>query len=407
MNILFVTDVSAGKVTSGSERVLFEQSTRLQKKGHNVHILTRKLPEHNSDQEVIQGVREWRYDIDPSNSLSFIRSTLSNCKDLFENLEKKYSFDCVNFHQPFSAYAVMHSPEIRKVRKVYTCHSLSFEEFRSRNPRPEFDLRRIIYCLNIQARKYIERKILNESDSIVVLSRFTQGKLWDAYRIPPEKVLIIPGGVDLEKFFPAIDKPEIRRRLSIPDGKIILLTVRDLEPRMGLENLVYAMKSVIQVMPDIYLVIGGRGPLKNDLVSLSRRLGIEDYIGFAGFIPEKELPDYYRMSDIFILPTKELEGFGLITLEAMASGVPVLGTPVGGTKEILGQFNRDFLFTDTEPDSMADLIIEKCRKILEDPGYWQRISDQCRKFVENNYSWDKNVDLLEKLFTTCLKRGEL
>ena len=378
----------------------------MQRRGHDVHILTRKLPEHRSDQEVIQGVREWRYDVDPGNNFSFIRSTLSNCKQLFKKLEKQYSFDCVNFHQPFSAYAVIDLPEIRKVRKVYTCHSLSFDEFRSRNPKPGLSLRRITYFLNIQARKYIESKALDGSDNITVLSRFTQEKLWDAYKISPEKIVIIPGGVDLERFSPAVDKNEIKDRLNIPEGKIILLTVRDLEPRMGLENLVHAVKKVIPAMPEIYLVIGGRGPLKDDLISLSQRLGIEDYIGFAGFIPEKELPDYYRMSDMFILPTKELEGFGLITLEAMASGVPVLGTPVGGTKEILGRFNPDFLFADTEPDSMADLIVKNCMKINESPEDWRRISGQCREFVEDNYSWDKNVDLLEKMFAKSLKGEE-
>ncbi len=102
---------------------------------------------------------------------------------------------------------------------------------------------------------------------------------------------------------------------------MILFTVRDLEPRMGLKNLICAFKEVIKVVPDGYLVLGGQGPLKNNLVSLSQELGVEDYIKFVGFIPEEDLPDYYRMADVFILPTIELEGFGLITLEALASAM--------------------------------------------------------------------------------------
>lgn len=397
MNILFVTDVSISKPTSGAERVLFEQSTRLQNRGHSVHILTRKLPEHNSNREVIQGVREWRYDIDQRNSLSFIRSTLLTCKKLFESLQDHYSFDCINFHQPFSARGVIWSPASRKVRKIYTCHSLSFEEFRSRNPRPKGIIERLPYSFNVQARKLIEKKALNASDRIAVLSRFTQERLWSAYRIPSAKVVIIPGGVDLQRFYPGADKGEIRRRLNVPEEKMILFTVRDLEPRMGLENLIYAVREVIRAVPDSYLVLGGQGPLKDQLISLSQELGVENYISFVGFIPEQGLPDYYRMADVFILPTAELEGFGLTTLEALASGVPVLGTPVGGTVEILGKLDTRYLFEDTRPDSMASLIIETCQQLRNNPPLWQDTSARCRAFVEAHYSWERNVDQLEDL----------
>lgn len=405
MNILFVSDVSIAKPISGAERVLFEQSTLLGKRGHDVHILTRKLPDHNSNQEVIQGVREWRYDIDQRNSFSFIKSTLSNCKKLFESLQDQYSFDCINFHQPFSARGVIRSPVSKKVKKIYTCHSLSFDEFQSRNPRPTTSIKKVSYFLNIQVRRFIERKILNESDRIAVLSRFTQKKLWSAYKVPPGKIVIIPGGVDLQRFYPAVDKVRTRRHLNIPQEKTILFTVRDLEPRMGLENLICAFKEMIKVVPDGYLVLGGQGPLKNSLVSLSQELGVENHIRFVGFIPEEDLPDYYRMADVFILPTIELEGFGLITLEALASGLPVLGTPVGGTVEILGRLDSRYLFKDTKPESMAYLIIDTCQQFRSNPQLWQDVSARCRAFVEAHYTWERNVDRLENLLLQSLESG--
>ena len=405
LNILFVSDVSISQESSGAERVLFEQSTRLSNRGHTVHILTRRLPNHKSDQDVIQGVREWRYDIDQRNSLSFIRSTLSNCKKLFESLQNNYSFDCINFHQPFAAYAVIRSKASKGIKKVYTCHSLSFEEFQSRNPRPRNAVKRLSYSLNSEARRFIEKRVLFRSDRIIVLSKFTQEKIWNAYKIPPEKTVIIPGGVDLQRFSPAVDRMEIRRRLNIPEEKMVLLTVRDLEPRMGLENLVCAFRDILRELPDSYLVIGGRGPLKDRLISLSRSLGLEGAVSFAGFIPEEDLPDYYRAADVFILPTIELEGFGLITLEALASGVLVLGTPVGGTVEILGKLDSGYLFKDTKPESMASLIIETCQQFKNNPRLWQDVSSQCRAFVEAHYSWERNVDRLENLLRQSLDSG--
>jgi len=398
LNILFVADISIHKVIGGAERVLFEQSTLLQKRGHNVHVLTRKLPEHKSDHQIIHGVNEWRYDVDQRNTLLFIKSTWLNSKKLFEILHNKYKFDCINPHQPFSALGVIRSPLGNKVKKVYTCHSLSFEEFKTRNPRPQNIIKRVFYSLNIKARKFIEKKILNESDVIAVLSRFTQEKLLSAYKISSEKIVIIPGGINLQRFYPATDKIIIRRRLNIPEERLILFTVRNLVSRMGLENLLYAVKDVVEAVPDICLVLGGDGPLKNNLFSLTKELGIENHVQFVGFVPELELPDYYRMADIFILPTIELEGFGLDTLEALASGLPVLGTPVGGTIEILGKLDAKYLFKDTKRESMAALITETCREFRANPGVWQDVSSKCRLFVEENYSWEKNVKSLENLF---------
>jgi len=397
LNILFVSDVSISKVIGGAERVLFEQSTRLQKMEHGVHILTRKLPSHKSNHEIICGVNEWRYDVGQSNGFSYIKSTLSNCKKLFKSLQNQYFFDCINFHQPFSALGVIRSSASQKIKRIYTCHSLSFEEFQSRNPRPNGIVKRIPYFLNIEARKFIERRALCKSDAVVVLSWFTEEKLQRAYNIPTGKITIIPGGVDLERFYPAADRKIIRQQLNIPQEKMILFTVRNLVSRMGLENLIYAVKDVVKTVPDIYLVLGGEGPLKNYLISLTQKLGIENHVKFAGFILEEELPDYYRMADIFVLPTLELEGFGLITLEALASGIPVLGTPVGGTVEILSQFDSKYLFKDTSSEAMASLIIKTCQEFKSNPELWQDVSSQCRLFVEDNYSWEVNVRSLENL----------
>lgn len=404
MNILFVSDVSIQDVIGGAERVLFEQSTRLARKGHRVHVLTRRLPEHVSDHETIYGVQEWRYDTDRQNALSFLKSTALNARLLFEDLQQKHPFDCINFHQPFSAYGVIQSHMSRSIRKVYTCHSLSFEEYQSRNPKPQSTTEKVSFQANIQGRKRIEKKALAASEKIIVLSVFTKDKLCTSYGISSDKIVVIPGGVDLARFYPVADRLRIRKRLDIPTNHMILLSVRNLVPRMGLENLIHSMKDVISRVENVTLLLGGNGPLKEKLVALVRKLGLENHIHFIGFIPEDDLPDYYRASDIFILPTLELEGFGLVTLESLASGVPVLGTPVGGTVEIIQKFDPRYIFWGTEVADMSDLIIKTCLRFQENPQFWQRTSAHCRRFVEQNYSWERNVDDLESVFLGNLQK---
>ncbi len=403
MNILLASDVSISNLIGGAERVLSEQCTRLIQKGHSVHILTRRLHGHVTTHENISGVKEWRYECNYKNQISFLYSNIRNGKLLFEKLHNKYHFDCINFHQPFSSLGVIQSALSIKIAKFYTCHSLSFEEFVSRNDTKNGLLNLPQYYLNIYIRKLIEKRILNKSDKITVLSQFTKEKLLDIYKISPKKVSIIHGGVDLKKFEPSENKFKIRKALGISDNKIVIFTVRNLVNRMGIENLILAFKNIVSSAPDIYLVIGGDGPLRTDLINLANTLGLKDSIQFTGFIPEEKLPSYYQMADLFVLPTRELEGFGLVTLEAMASGLPVLGTPVGGTKEIIGNFDSSFIFKGTDPYSIADLILENYNLIKQNPEKWNEISHRCRNFAERNYSWEKNIDALEDLFTKTLQ----
>jgi glycosyltransferase involved in cell wall biosynthesis len=287
--------------------------------------------------------------------------------------------------------------------KVYTCHSLSFEEYATRNKNQTGVYNNAIFIFNLFGRKWIEKYVLKKSHKIIVLSEFTCEKLKHIYNIFTGKISVIPGGVDLEKFYPLENKMTVRDLLKIPFGKVILFTIRNLVERMGLENLILALKNLREKAPDIFLILGGEGPLKDRLMSLAKEIGVEEHIKFTGFINEKQLPDFYRAADIFVLPTKVLEGFGMVTLEAMASGLPVLGTPVGGTKEILGKFDPSFLFDGTDSDSMAALILEKYYLIKNNTQKWNEISLRCRAFVESNYSWEKNIDAIETLFRKTMQ----
>ena len=397
-----VSDYPLAEVMGGAIRVLYEQSSRLANKGHSVHILTRE--EHsNEGYSKICGIKEWKYEVDNRNSIRFAKSTLTNSRKLFDSITDRYSFDHIIFYQPFSAYGILSSKKSNNVNKIYSCFSFSFEEFKSRNKRPNRLIRKLIFEMESLARKKWEEKVLNKSEKVIALSQFTKDKIQDVYSIPQEKISLIPGGVDLKRFKPFRDKSAIRNRLKVPTGKIVLFCVRNLVKRMGLENLISALRIIIKKAPGVILILGGEGVLKNELITLARNADLENYIYFVGFIPEEQLPDYYGMADLFVLPTKELEGFGLVTIEAMASGLPVVGTSVGGTKEILGNFDESFLFKGTDSGSISDLILEKCQVIKQNPEKWKSVSNQCRKYVENNYSWGKNIDSLEELLAKSFK----
>jgi glycosyltransferase involved in cell wall biosynthesis len=385
-------------VLGGAERFLYEQSIRMSERGHLIHSLTRRLNQHDKDHEVIGGVHEWRYDYDQSNPSSFFKSTCLNAKMLFEILQQKYNYDCINFQQPFSALGVNLSARSKFLPKVYTCHSLSFEEYASRLLKSKGIACKFSTFLQTPVRKIIEKYNLNKSNAITVLSEYTKEKIVSTYNIDRDKIVTIPAGVDLQKFHPNCLKQSVRKILKIPEDKFILFTVRNLVQRMGIENLIVAFREIQKETQNINLVIGGVGPLQNYLKLKIKKYGLEKNVHFTGYISEEQLPLYYQMADLFILPTLELEGFGLVTIEALASGLPVLGTPVGGTKEVLGKFNKDFLFKGTKPHQMAKLILENYHIKKRNPQKWMELKEQCRKYAEKEFSWDKNIKLFERLF---------
>jgi glycosyltransferase involved in cell wall biosynthesis len=397
------SDYPLREFIGGSVRLMYEESTRLAEKGHKVHMLTREELIRQGYDEV-KNIQEWKYPVNNNNSLLFLKTTLSNSRRLFETLSKKFKYQVLNFHQPFSAFGILKSPQSDEISKIYTCHSLSFEEYKSRNPNRQRLIDKLFYPLNIIGRKYFESSVLKKSDFIVVLSHYTADRLYKLHGIAPHKIIVIPGGADLHRFRPSNNKAQLRLSLDLPKDLFILLTVRNLVPRMGLENLITALKMVLSHRRDLLLIIGGEGPLGPALEKHARSLGISEFIRFAGHIPDSKLPRFYQMADLFILPTRELEGFGLVTVEALASGLPVLGTPVGATKEILTKLGPDYLFDDTTADSIAAGILRALRAWPQNQATYDYISRTCRKVAEQHYSWDNRVRQLEELYYSILDR---
>jgi glycosyltransferase involved in cell wall biosynthesis len=396
LRILFVADVSIQRVIGGAERVLFEQSTRLADRGHRVHVITRRLPEHRTGRETIQGVEEIRCAFEPKGGLRPIAQTWLQARRHLVRLHEQLHVDCLNIHQPLTAFGLISQAAALGIPRVYTCHSLSAEEYLSRRTEcgPAGLVSRRIHAAG---RNWIEGRVLRRCNRIVALSQYTQEKLRRVHGIPGDRVEVIPGGVDLVRFHPAIDKAAVRKELSIPEDRFVLLTVRNLVPRMGLNRLVLAIQAVAAKIPQSLLVIGGHGPLRDEMLALINRLGLRNHVRMAGFIPEETLARYYQMADLFVLPSLDLEGFGMVTLEALACGLPVLGTPVGGTREILTQWDARFLLSDGRPETLVQGISECHWRLDVRAGQSAGISRRCREFVENHFSWDCNVAALESI----------
>lgn len=247
--------------------------------------------------------------------------------------------------------------------------------------------------------KSIERKAYKLADQFIVLSEYFRDMLHSLHGVPLHKIIVIPGAANVERFIPASNRLAVRRTLNLPEGATTVLTVRRLMNRMGLLQLLEAWKQVSERFPNAILLIGG----KVRYAEAGRKIsdyGLSNKVRLLGYIPDHELASYYQAADMFVVPSQALEGFGLITVEALASGLPVMATPVGGNKEILQGFRPELLFKGSTSDDMAEGMIHMLsnRKLL--PG-----RDECRNHVLEKYTWQHVGDQVESVFLQTLGKG--
>lgn len=394
--ILMVADSFYPDNIGGSEKVLYHLCRYLVGKGIQVFVLVRRGPVGTNYSDVLDGINIRRYD-DSKRSFGMLYvPSVVNLKKAFKKITSEISFDVFHFHHPLTAHALLN----RKLNGVYSFYGPAPEEFKVEvyDRKSGFPVwKRLSMPLWIPLKYKVLRKMekdcLEKSYKIIVNSEFMKTLVLNNYGNQySEKIEIIPGGIDIELFKPAGDKAGIRKALNIPENKFILLTVRRLVARMGLENLIEAMPKVLNFNPDVHLVIAGKGYLRERLEKSASGLNVSNNITFTGFVKDEDLPLYYRASDLFVLPTKALEGFGLVTVESLASGVPVLGTAVGSTVEILNKFDASMLIPDFTADSIADKIIWFLKK--KDTN---ELSLKCRKFAEE-YSWNKVCGKIFKIY---------
>jgi glycosyltransferase involved in cell wall biosynthesis len=204
------------------------------------------------------------------------------------------------------------------------------------------------------ARTLVEKSLYLRSARVIVLSEAFARLAAERYGVNPAKIRIVPGSVDIERFNVTATKAAARERLELPRDRPILLSVRRLVRRMGLSELILALRTVVTRVPDVLLCIAGRGLLRQELEQRVLELGLANHVRFLGFVDDDDLPYLYRAADINVVPTVALEGFGLVAAESLAAGVPAMVTKVGGLPEVVAGLAPELLFASPRADDLAD-----------------------------------------------------
>ena len=243
----------------------------------------------------------------------------------------------------------------------------------------------------------IEQGVYARADRVITLSEAFKTLLHRCYGVPLELIRVISGAVDLSRFSATPERAEARRRLDWPQNRPILLSVRRLAKRMGLDVLIEAIARVRINHPDVLLLIGGKGEEEPILRQKIVDLGAGENVRLLGFIPDVDLALAYAAADISIVPTIALEGFGLITVESLATGTPVLGTPIAATPEILLPLSPNLVFEGASAADMANRIEAVLGGKVQLPD-----SASCREYARR-FAWGAVLPKIQNVFEEAIE----
>lgn len=241
------------------------------------------------------------------------------------------------------------------------------------------------------------RKIAGPAALVTVLSEYTRRCIEPVIGAGP-RIEMLPAGVELDVFTPDVDGSDVRKRYGL-DGRPVLACVSRLVPRKGQDTIIQAMPAIARRVPDAAALIVGDGPHRAALEKLATQLRVRDRVVFTGETPFADLPAHYAAGDVFAMPCRsrwgglEVEGLGLVYLEAQACARPAITGDSGGAPEAVVEGQTGFAVRGGDPAALADAAAP----LLADPDRAAVMGTAGRTFVEENHRWDTIAQHYEQM----------
>ncbi len=362
----------------GAETYAYELAKGLGERGHRVDVYTQSVDSSDETVEVHENVTVYR--------ITKARKKLVTFETLWFSIQARRRVDFDRYDivhgtlMPASTIAVTPLNDI-DTSVVVTSHGTSIGEAKSVSLETPADylLKYFFHPMNVA----MDFTAGRGTDEIIAISDHAAAELVNRYGFADGRVTMIPHGVDTDRFYPREEQHP-----AVDSSKTTLLYVGRLGARKGLGLALRALARVDD--PNIEFLIAGTGRHESRLRELASSLGIADRVRFLGYVPNEELPRLYSSADVFLLPSR-YEGFGLVILEAMACGTPVIGTDVGGIPTAVGEDSG--VIVGRNVTSLADAL----RSVAVDQKRWVEMADYAVIHAKRN-SWRKVTTKIEYVY---------
>jgi glycosyltransferase involved in cell wall biosynthesis len=381
MKIVMVTNNALEDKVGGHERYVRELASALAQRDLDVTIVAKRwTPDTPGRERCSDGVVIDRYDVpskrNPLYAAAFVPYVM---RGVAARTDRSSANTIVHAHMALQALplAVQHRPYL------FTFHAPVWRELLDER-QGSYLLPRPVQAPAVAALRRVERVVTSRAAQSVVLSEFMRGELAVLDPRAADRALVLPGGIDARRFHPTAPDRTLDRPPA-SDEPPVLFTARRLTPRTGVDELIRAMPSILEARPGTTLKIAGSGGMQPGLEALASQLGIRRNVEFLGRVKDDELTGWYRRATLVVLPTQELEGFGLTTAEALACGAAVVGTPAGATPELLAPLDPGLVTRDVSAGAIATAVLG----LLDDPARLARIRASAPGRILPAMSWDR------------------
>jgi glycosyltransferase involved in cell wall biosynthesis len=385
-------------ISGGTGAYVYYLSHSLQKLGQNVHVVAR---DKQDSERTVNGIQV-HYIKGVGNALTRYWKFARSASKRIEELNKEIGLDVIHANLPLvPSFAIPKNAARAVVCAVHSTWKGEAIVTKRDNPKELNPNEKSMLRFNRVLRSY-EKKLMNRSDALIAVSKYTVNELTELYGISENKIHVIYNGVDIERFKPRPNRTELRKEFGLDEDKKIVLFVGRLYHRKGLDTLLTSVPPVLKEFSNVQFVISGTGfkEKEESLKKLAKELEIEDHVTFLGYVPDEKLPDLYSTSDIFVLPAI-YENFPFAILEAQSTALPVISTNVGGIPEFLVDNENGFVIEPRDPEQLTQKVLA----LLQNPKRATEMGKRGRELIEENLDWRLITNQVIELYHKLLKNA--
>ena len=391
MRFVFLTLGFHPDLDGGGYRYATEIAERLAARRHEVHVVFPNPRNQLAAQETRRRVQLHRV---PDGTGAFFanwqKENAAARETLARLLAPGTARTLVATHQAYFERAARGWPTVFMYQGAWALEYRFSQQARSRG-----HLRRLLDPWIARQLHRTEAHALAAAPQIFVASEYTRQRLPIWHPGVHSPVTVVSGGANFSQFQPPADRAETRRRWGLAPATFLFLTVRRLDPRMGLPGLLEAFAHAAANHPTAHLWMAGRGPQHDALQTDIHRLGLDGRVRLLGFVPEEDLPGLYGAADCTLMPSLDLEGFGLTTVESLACGTPVLASDAGANPELVGPLEPALVYPAADPLALE----ERLGKILGG-GLRLPSGERCASYAREAFPWERPVEAFERAWDT-------
>lgn len=386
MRILMLTWEYPPRIIGGISRVVYHLAHELNLMGNEVTVITCREGSMASFESEgrISVYRVEPYQVKPINFInSVMQMNLSMLEKAVQVINGGRMFDIVHMHDWLVAFAGKSLSVIYQIRQVCTMHSTEY----GRNAGLHNEIQSYISS--------VEEKMVLSTNNIIVNSMYMKNELHALFGCPMESIHVIPNGIEPDIFSGIPADIEFRRKYAQDDEKIVFFIGR-LVNEKGVHVLMDAVPMVLSRMKKVRFVISGTGPELDTLKKRAEEMNVADRVALTGFISDDDLLKMYKCADVAVFPSL-YEPFGIVALEGMVAGIPVVVSEAGGLNEIVANRVNGMKFTTGRSDLLAECIVE----LFGDQKLVKDITENAWNTITEKYRWR---DIARK---TCEVYGEI